>query len=318
MMRSLSSELSGGGGGGGGNSNNGSLWQSLPFLRSARRRHQVWQAAAALCLGVVYLNIFFFHQPNRTRGRLDAWTTAVKQQQQAEEQENRLRTLQDAQQGLTDEITDGTLENTHQEQQSTSTTANHVFSNLLDWLLLWMAFSVLFRVYVQHCIYPRLSRARASRLHQNLRNRRQRFRQWVTRLNRQREYNGQRPLSMESLSLVLRDRELNGEDYDGLLQFDEEAGPAMEALLNSVGATTQEIERCPLRVLQPTDDLLVRNRSNTAALGSSSACPICLEPFVVNDTVRTIPCFHAFHKDCIDPWLAQKANCPVCKHNALA
>ena len=316
MMRSLSSELSGGGG----NSNNGSLWQSLPFLRSARQRHQVWQVAVALCLGVLYLNVFFFHQPNRTRGRLDAWATAVKQQQ-AEEQESRLRTFQDGQQGLTNEISDGNpLENasSQQQQQQSTTTANHVFSNLLDWLLLWMAFSVLFRVYLQHCIYPRLSRARASRLHQDLRNRRQRFRQWVTRLNRQREYNGQRPLSMESLSLVLRDRELNGEDYDGLLQFDEEAGPAMEALLNSVGATPQEIERCPLRVLQPTDDLLVLNRSNAAALGSGSACPICLEPFVVNDTVRTIPCFHAFHKDCIDPWLAQKAICPVCKHNAIA
>ena len=125
---------------------------------------------------------------------------------------------------------------------------------------------------------------------------------------------------MESLSLVLRDRELDGEDYDGLLQFDEEAGPAMEALLNSVGATPEEIDRCPLRVLQPNDDLLVRNRNpndDGENDSSGSNCPICLEAFVVNDTVRTIPCFHAFHKDCIDPWLAQRAQCPVCKYSAV-
>ena len=118
----------------------------------------------------------------------------------------------------------------------------------------------------------------------------------------------------------MRERDLSGDDYDGLLQFDQEAGPAMEALLNSVGATPEEIDRCPLRVLQADDDLLRRNFSDgpgASSLGQATPCPICLEMFQVNDFVRTIPCFHAFHKDCIDPWLAQKAICPVCKHNAI-
>ena len=47
-------------------------------------------------------------------------------------------------------------------------------------------------------------------------------------------------------------------------------------------------------------------------------CAICLEPYQQGDWVRTIPCFHTFHRQCIDSWLANKAECPICKHTAIA
>ena len=47
-----------------------------------------------------------------------------------------------------------------------------------------------------------------------------RFQRWATELNRQREAQGERPLSMDALRLVLRERQVNdGTDYEGLLEF---------------------------------------------------------------------------------------------------
>ncbi|KAM0930869.1 hypothetical protein ACQ4PT_000756 [Festuca glaucescens] len=42
-------------------------------------------------------------------------------------------------------------------------------------------------------------------------------------------------------------------------------------------------------------------------------CSICLEEVVVGDLLRSLPCVHQFHVNCIDPWLRQQGTCPVCK-----
>lgn len=144
--------------------------------------------------------------------------------------------------------------------------------------------------------------------------RQRRFRAWADRLNRQRSAAGQRPLSLESLQLVLRERELHdGQDYDGLLQFHEESGPAVEALIHSGGLTQAELERLPLRVMQAGDDLLRQEEASNDAY----FCSVCLEAYAERDNVRTLPCLHAFHQRCIDDWLSRRAVCPICKHSAL-
>lgn len=147
-------------------------------------------------------------------------------------------------------------------------------------------------------------------LRQRLRERqRERFQTLVRRLNASRAANGERPISAESLRLVLSDRNFTGDDYESLLQFNEENGHALESILHhSIGATDREIERCPAHTIQSQNDYLLQ---------TPKSCSVCLERYEIGDEVRTIPCFHTFHTHCIDPWLRQKAECPVCKHSAI-
>uniref|UniRef100_A0A7R9VRR1 RING-type domain-containing protein n=1 Tax=Pseudictyota dubia TaxID=2749911 RepID=A0A7R9VRR1_9STRA len=52
----------------------------------------------------------------------------------------------------------------------------------------------------------------------------------------------------------------------------------------------------------------------------SSICAICFESFSVGEEViwsRVAPCVHAFHRQCIIPWLLRNEKCPCCRMDYL-
>jgi Ring finger domain len=52
---------------------------------------------------------------------------------------------------------------------------------------------------------------------------------------------------------------------------------------------------------------------------TSSMCSICIDDFEEGESLILLPrCQHAFHKDCIMPWLTERQGCcPMCKCNVL-
>jgi len=46
-------------------------------------------------------------------------------------------------------------------------------------------------------------------------------------------------------------------------------------------------------------------------------CAACMEPFVLGDRIRTLPCLHVFHARCIDAWICSRGYCPIDQNPCL-
>ncbi|KAM3356865.1 putative protein isoform X1 [Capsicum galapagoense] len=93
-------------------------------------------------------------------------------------------------------------------------------------------------------------------------------------------------------NLLQTQRDFNENDYEMLLALDENNH-------QHGGSSARQINNLPQSTVQ--------NES------LEEACAVCLETPTMGDVIRHLPCFHKFHKDCIDPWLRRKTSCPVCK-----
>ncbi|KAG6474938.1 E3 ubiquitin-protein ligase Os04g0590900-like [Zingiber officinale] len=64
--------------------------------------------------------------------------------------------------------------------------------------------------------------------------------------------------------------------------------------------------------------LSVRVYGSGDGIVGAADCSVCLGEFREAERLRLLPvCGHAFHLRCIDAWLKARANCPLCRANAL-
>jgi len=47
--------------------------------------------------------------------------------------------------------------------------------------------------------------------------------------------------------------------------------------------------------------------------GGDGSCSVCLQAFACGESLKRLPCLHAFHAHCIDEWLANRPSCPTCR-----
>ena len=89
----------------------------------------------------------------------------------------------------------------------------------------------------------------------------------------------------------------------------------------------------PPNLIDMIADLTSQEQTNTAAHsidtipvytaeGDLTECTICQDKIKKGDAFRRLPCGitvnHCFHKECIDPWLANNTTCPNCRSDIRA
>lgn len=85
----------------------------------------------------------------------------------------------------------------------------------------------------------------------------------------------------------------------------------MEHLLSTARSEQPGVERqCSL-----SKEQLQRLPTRRASAHMEEDCPVCFATYEEGEELRTLPCLHVFHTECIDQWLTRcraGAQCPVC------
>ena len=101
----------------------------------------------------------------------------------------------------------------------------------------------------------------------------------------------------------------------------------------STPVSQEEVDKLPTYIYTPSSDAPKERTTNppnpssptpsaplpSQTFYSQSSCTICLEDFIPNQTeVRSLPCHHIYHPECIDPHLSSRSSrCPLCMAQVL-
>ncbi|KDP44931.1 hypothetical protein JCGZ_01431 [Jatropha curcas] len=133
------------------------------------------------------------------------------------------------------------------------------------------------------------------------------------------------------LQLALLDREFDDLDYETLRALDSDNVPTTAAMseeeinalpVHKYKVAAQQSGGSSIQQASSSDSFEQKQQDTATAVGSMKAsdddltCSVCLEQVNVGELIRTLPCIHEFHANCIDPWLRQQGTCPVCKFRA--
>ena len=77
---------------------------------------------------------------------------------------------------------------------------------------------------------------------------------------------------------------------------------------------------CPSYTLVSSIELKLKQlKMHTFKNGDTyECCAICIEDYLEGNEIRVLPCSHAFHCKCIDPWLTKyNRACPLCQRKVF-
>ncbi|KAL4218841.1 E3 ubiquitin-protein ligase rnf6 [Mactra antiquata] len=101
--------------------------------------------------------------------------------------------------------------------------------------------------------------------------------------------------------MIPNDVDMN--NYEALWELAEHLGE-----VRRVGMDPKDIALLPVHEHEATKTK--NNDDNTFD------CSVCLSEFKSGEKLKSLPCLHNYHVDCIDEWLKRNAVCPVCRRSA--
>lgn len=146
---------------------------------------------------------------------------------------------------------------------------------------------------------------------------------------------GQGPLDVTSF----QSREINGNDYDLLLQLDDQTSRQVLTDIE-LSALPSEVFHSPRKRKTPevicidcsdnSNDIIyidcespplrktkVLSHSCLTSPVKNPSCSVCLEDISSGQLITRLPCLHIYHQDCILPWLRMHGTCPVDKYHVF-
>eukprot|EP00931_Biecheleriopsis_adriatica_P101806 TRINITY_DN76884_c0_g1_i1.p1 TRINITY_DN76884_c0_g1~~TRINITY_DN76884_c0_g1_i1.p1 ORF type:complete len:437 (-),score=96.96 TRINITY_DN76884_c0_g1_i1:39-1349(-) len=95
---------------------------------------------------------------------------------------------------------------------------------------------------------------------------------------------------------------IDGLSYEEMLELESRMGSATPSHLSRPSKRTRDARTC-----------LYTFSADADCTGGDKRCAICLDNFQVGNELRKLWCSHSFHRKCVDTWLAEKDECPVCR-----
>ncbi|TPX47281.1 hypothetical protein SeMB42_g03383 [Synchytrium endobioticum] len=89
------------------------------------------------------------------------------------------------------------------------------------------------------------------------------------------------------------------DDYESLIRLSERIGD-----VKSKGTPKHILQQLPTR----------RYKAGSSK-GDDSKCSVCLTEYDAGEEIKTLPCGHQYHVECVDSWLSKNGACPVCRLN---
>lgn len=122
------------------------------------------------------------------------------------------------------------------------------------------------------------------------------------------------PAGLEAPRFMRRTRQRNARSEEAMASALLRQHELLEEMLGRMGQMVPHVEAADSHVVASLPTHMVSAEEVQLAPPEHKACTICIEDFREGDEQRTLPCFHRFHKDCVDQWLERNGACPICKH----